>query len=264
MNQRIRTNVAALIGRLSSAHVIAVAALFVALGGSAYALAEGSVGSRELATDGVRSIDLRNDDVRGIDIEREAVHGSDVADDELTGADIADGSLDGTDVLDEGLGGDDIDESSLDQVPDAGEVDGIDVVAFRWVRDIGTPDQQVFRGGDLSMEADCHEVGVGGPASMDATVFSHNDDASLSAATPDGATTDIENDFDDGELEVLSGDAYNDGNGPNTLVYVSPSDGAGLNGGDVVSVQWMADEQDGLAGRDCVLSGVVFQRDFPG
>ena len=105
MNQRIRTKVGALIGRLSSAHVIAVAALFVALGGSAYALAEGSVGSRELENDGVRSIDLRNDDVRGTDIEQDAVHGSDVANNELGGVDVANN----------GLGGDDIDESSLGQ-----------------------------------------------------------------------------------------------------------------------------------------------------
>ena len=104
---------------------------------------------------------------------------------------------------------------------------------------------------------------MGGPASMDASVVSHHDNASLSASTPNGATTDIENDFDDGELEVLSGDAYNDGNGPNTLVYVSPSAAFPLVGGDVVTVQWMADEEDGLGGRDCVLAGIAFQRDFP-
>jgi hypothetical protein len=249
MKHRIRMKVGALTGRLSSAHVIAFAALFVALGGSAYALAEGSVGSRELEDDGVRSIDLRNDDVRGTDIEQDAVHGSDVANNELGGVDVANN----------GLSGDDIDESSLGQVPDADRVDGIDAVGFRFVENAGTPPREVFRLGDLSMEADCNQIAA--VASMNTSVVSHNDNASLSAATPNGGTTDIENDLDDGDVEVLSGDAYNDGNGPNTLVYVSPS--AAFNGGDVVTVQWMADEEDGLAGRDCVLAGIAFQRDFP-
>jgi hypothetical protein len=65
--------------------VISVIALIVALGGTAYALGKGSVGSRAVADNALRSADLRDG---------KAVDGADVADDSLTGADIDETSID--------------------------------------------------------------------------------------------------------------------------------------------------------------------------
>ena len=79
--------------KLSYANVVATVALFIALGGSAWALAKDSVGSREIANGSVRSQELKDDDVRGADIEAGAVQGSDVADDSLTGTDVQESSL---------------------------------------------------------------------------------------------------------------------------------------------------------------------------
>ena len=79
--------------RLSYANVVATVALFIALGGGAWALAKDSVGSREIANGSVRSQELKDDDVRGADIEADAVQGSDVADDSLTGTDVQESSL---------------------------------------------------------------------------------------------------------------------------------------------------------------------------
>jgi hypothetical protein len=79
--------------RLNYANVVATVALFIALGGGAWALAKDSVGSREIANGSVRSQELTNDDVRGADIEADAVQGSDVADDSLTGTDVQESSL---------------------------------------------------------------------------------------------------------------------------------------------------------------------------
>jgi hypothetical protein len=53
---------------LSYANVTATMAIFVALGGTSYAVATGSIDSREIKNNGVRSKDIRNNDVRSKDI----------------------------------------------------------------------------------------------------------------------------------------------------------------------------------------------------
>ena len=69
--------------RATFSNVISLIALFVALGGSAYAIGAGSIGSRE----------LRNNSVRGVDVRNETLTGGDVARDSLKGADIDETSL---------------------------------------------------------------------------------------------------------------------------------------------------------------------------
>ena len=49
--------------RISFANVMSVLALFVALGGSAYAIKKNSVTSRQLKDNGVKNVDLANDAV---------------------------------------------------------------------------------------------------------------------------------------------------------------------------------------------------------
>jgi hypothetical protein len=53
---------------LTYANVMATVAIFVALGGTSYAVASGSIDSRELKNNGVRSKDIRNNDLRSKDI----------------------------------------------------------------------------------------------------------------------------------------------------------------------------------------------------
>jgi hypothetical protein len=79
--------------RLSYSNVMATVAVFVALGGTSYALATGSVGSRELANNSVRSNDLRNNDVRGKDVRNGTIGTRDVADGGLLAADFKAGQL---------------------------------------------------------------------------------------------------------------------------------------------------------------------------
>lgn len=76
---------AAVLGYLRRHH-LALLALFVALGGTTYAV--NRVGSNQIRNNGVRSIDLRNNGVRSIDLRRGAVRSVDVADGSLIGADI--------------------------------------------------------------------------------------------------------------------------------------------------------------------------------
>lgn len=79
--------------RPSPAMVIALIALFVAMGGVSYGVATGSIDSRELKNNTVKSGDLKNNDIRGKDIRSSTIGGSDVASNTLKGADIDESSL---------------------------------------------------------------------------------------------------------------------------------------------------------------------------
>jgi hypothetical protein len=58
---------------LSYASVMATLAVFIALGGTSYAVATGSIGSREIENDSVRSKDIRNNDVRSKDVQNRSL-----------------------------------------------------------------------------------------------------------------------------------------------------------------------------------------------
>ena len=54
--------------KLTYANVVASLALFIALGGSAYAVGAGTIGSREIRNNSIRSPDVRKDALTGRDI----------------------------------------------------------------------------------------------------------------------------------------------------------------------------------------------------
>ena len=95
--------------RPGHATVVAYLALFVALGGSAYAashLGRNSVGTKQ----------LKKNAVTAKKIKKNAVTGAKVKDRSLTGSDLADGTITGTKVADGSLSGVDIDQTSLTSV----------------------------------------------------------------------------------------------------------------------------------------------------
>ncbi|MGE5636115.1 MAG: hypothetical protein ACM3UV_04130 [Nocardioidaceae bacterium] len=99
--------------RPSPALAVACLALFVAMGGAAYAAA--TIGSADIIDDSIRSRDVRNEDLRGRDIADSSLGTSDVINDSLRGRDVRRDSLDGTDI----------NEDSLGTVPDAAKLGGI-------------------------------------------------------------------------------------------------------------------------------------------
>jgi hypothetical protein len=62
-------------GRFSFANVISLLALFLALGGTAYAAVQ--IGSGKIKNDSIKSIDVRDDTLRGIDIRESSLTGVD-------------------------------------------------------------------------------------------------------------------------------------------------------------------------------------------
>ena len=99
-------------------HHLGLIALFFALTGTSYAVATGSIDSREIRNNSVRSKDvrnnallsrdLRNNTVRSTDVREGTLTGTDVLDAGLTGADLANSSVEGVDVRDGTLGDPDI------------------------------------------------------------------------------------------------------------------------------------------------------------
>src|ERR671935_295521 len=75
----------------SPAMLVALLALFVALGGSSYAALR--VGSKQIVNNSVRSKDIRNNDIRSKDIRNSTILGKDVRNNTLTGADVRESSL---------------------------------------------------------------------------------------------------------------------------------------------------------------------------
>ena len=67
------------------ATVVAYLALFVALGGTSYGVATGSIDGREIKNNTVRSKDIRNNAIRGRDVRTGTLRSSDVADRSLLG-----------------------------------------------------------------------------------------------------------------------------------------------------------------------------------
>jgi hypothetical protein len=78
---------------LTYSNVMATVAVFVALGGTSYAIATGSIGSREIENNSVGTKDLRNNGVRGRDVRNGTIRSADVGNGSLLAADFKAGQL---------------------------------------------------------------------------------------------------------------------------------------------------------------------------
>jgi hypothetical protein len=78
---------------LTYANVVATVVVFVALGGTSYAIATGSIGSREIENNSVGTKDLRNSGVRGRDVRNGTIRSADVGNGSLLAADFKAGQL---------------------------------------------------------------------------------------------------------------------------------------------------------------------------
>jgi hypothetical protein len=93
--------------------VVALLALFVALGGVSYGVATGSIDSREIKNGAVQSRDVRDDSLRGIDVENNSLGGGDIAAGTVRGRDIAAGAIRTREITDRSIFGRDVASNSL-------------------------------------------------------------------------------------------------------------------------------------------------------
>lgn len=106
------------VGTYLARHHIALLALFIALGGTSYAVSRNSVGTSQIRNDSVRSADVRNDGKRGggltgRDIRNSALAARDVRDGSLSGGDIRDNSLFTGDIATNAIGIDELSPNSV-------------------------------------------------------------------------------------------------------------------------------------------------------
>jgi hypothetical protein len=105
----IRTN-------LTSAHVIAMLALFVALGGTgvaAVSLSKNSVGAKQIKKNAVRAAEINRNAVGASEIRRNAVAGGDVADGGIGSLDIGDNAVGSGELSDNSVGSGELADNSV-------------------------------------------------------------------------------------------------------------------------------------------------------
>ncbi len=136
--------------RLTFANVISITALFVALGGGAYAAA--NIDSRDIVNDSIRSKDIKNAKLKGKDVKDDKLKGDDIKEDTLVG--VKAGNVYSATVTNPG-GPDNVAVSRAGQAgttvtegPNYARVDfGKDVSACTWVATRGAPDAAIEKAG---------------------------------------------------------------------------------------------------------------------
>jgi hypothetical protein len=103
--------VLARIRRPNHATVVAYLALFVALGGTAYAV--DTIGSADVINDSLKSEDIKNETLRGGDVALNTIATSRLTDNSLLSVDVKDGTLTAADIQDETLTAADIKNGTI-------------------------------------------------------------------------------------------------------------------------------------------------------
>ncbi len=219
--------------RLSYANVMATVAVFLALGGGAYAaikLPKDSVTSKQIKNKSVKGKDLAGKAVKSAKIKPDAINGSKVKDDSLTGADI--------------------DESTLAGV-DAARVGGVQVKQMSYKAGPNTGPQQLFSLGGLTVTATCPSVASD---SVTLTASTDADDSIISLPnrvwTGPGGLQEVgtQNDFDAGVPLSLQIDDTTA-----TMVY-----GRGPDSSPIVTAEFLANQfSNGGTDGTCKVVGTV-------
>jgi hypothetical protein len=148
-------------------HHAGLLALFLTLGGTSYAVATGSIDSREIRDGTVRSRDVRNNSLVGRDVRNGGIGSQDVRDGRLTGLDVLNGSLAGDDLRDGAVGDADLGSNSVsgDEIR-AGAVESDEVRNGSLRAEDLTPG---LRGTNAVVRFDSFNVAAGGSGSDNAS-----------------------------------------------------------------------------------------------
>ena len=152
------------IGRPSPALVISVIALFVALGGTGYAAATGSIDGREIKNSSVASTDVKNSSLTGTDVKNNSLTGSDVAESRLgkvpaaTTSDRAANATNATNATNAAnatRAGTANSATTATTATTAGSVGGNTIRKVSYGGGLNTPATTIFSGGGLTLTASC-------------------------------------------------------------------------------------------------------------
>jgi hypothetical protein len=147
--------------RPSPALVIACIALFVSMGGVSYAVATGSIDTREIRNNTIRSGDVRNNALRTQDIRNNEVRGFDVRNSSIQGRDVAFNTLTGADIAESSLGK----VASATSADSAATVASVRTFAPRVIGE-GSAPVTIATHGPLTLTAACVQTGGGDTAAQ--------------------------------------------------------------------------------------------------
>src|SRR4051794_9269505 len=218
--------------RPSPAMVVALVALFVALGGVSYGFATGSIDSREVKNNSLRSGDIRNNDIRSIDIRNNEVRGRDIRNSTIRSEDIGANQVKGPDVL----------ESSLGLVPAANVANSAGALSSQhkisYKAGPGSAAQTIYDSGKLKLSASC------GPAQPTVTASTTVPNATLHSTGGAGGGA---NDTSPFTADVVLTAATSE---QRSVVYSEP-------GGQVVTVSYAAVGGAPYGTPGCVVNGLA-------
>lgn len=171
--------------RINYSNVMASVAVFLVLGGGAYAalsVPKNSITSKQIKKGSIKRSDLAKSSVGKKQLKNNAVNGSKVADDSLTGADI--------------------DESTLGAVSNSERVGGSRVEQISYSAGPNTSAETLFSIAGLTVSAQCP------PALDDHVILTATTDTNDSIIglpeSINGSGVGVDNDFDAGELQGLT------------------------------------------------------------
>jgi hypothetical protein len=180
--------------RPSPAMIVALIALFVAMGGVSYGFATGTIDSRELKNNDVRSRDIRNNEIRTKDLRNN----------EVRGIDIRNSTVQGRDVALNTITGDDVREDTLQKVPTATQADS--ATAADSVAGQTTIDKTLAEGatsvvlasqGPLTLHGDCATGSI-----PQVSVSTTEDNSSATSEGSSGVTSTAVTDIDSADDPV--------------------------------------------------------------
>lgn len=214
--------------RISYSDVMASVAVFLVLGGGAYAalsVPKNSITSKQIKKGAVKRSDLAKNAVGKKQIKGSAVTGSKVADDSLTGSDI--------------------DEATLDGVANAERVNGSRVEQFSYSAGPNTPAETLSTIAGLTVTAQC-------PSALSdyvvLTATTDTDDSIIGLPQEiNGSAVGVDNDFDAGEVVGATID--------DTTAVLSY--GRGPESSPVVTASFLANQFVGGGGQCKVVGTVV-------
>ena len=215
--------------RINYSNVMASVAVFLVLGGGAYAalsVPKNSITSKQIKKGSIKRSDLAKSSVGKKQIKNNAVNGSKVADDSLTGADI--------------------DESTLGAVSNSERVGGTQVRQISYRAEANTPAEELFSIAGLTVSASCPAAVPPGGVILTATTDANDSIVGLPEVI-NGSAVGVDDDFDAGE--VLAGQI------DDTTAVMSY--GRGPDSSPVVTANFLANQWLG-GGGTCKVVGTVF------
>jgi hypothetical protein len=255
--------------KLTYPYLVSTLALFVALGGGAYALdGKNTVNSGDVKNNTLTSKDQKDGKgTKGVDVTDNSLKGADVDESSLSQvpsaanannanhANNADNADNATNAANATQAANSADADHADQADNATTVNSVAVQAVRYRTNAttNTPTQIVTLGG-LTLTANCN----GGNLSLVANTSTSN--ASISSAAIDtfsdvvDANTVHDNDFDTGDtVDLLAAD---DNDQVLNVEYTRPASGGFLSQSAATSAVLMTDSDGGV---DCLVTGHAFR-----